>query len=426
MTGLYIFIVFSFLEVILLILVLKTGKIDGRLKISMRLFSIGIVVLLLLINVLTWGFRYYGILIFLFGLLLIEGIKIISSDSKQRLVKKNKVIRKTAIFLLLLLIVCSPAIIFPESHPLAPTGEHEVLRLSSVFVDKNRVEEFQDLEDLRQVSVQIWYPNQVNEEFPLVVYSHGGISLESSNESLFLELASHGYVVVSIGHSYHSIVTKDQESKNIWIDLGYMNELNSENALEDKVKSYELYQKWMKLRTDDITFVIDELKIRKNEHGLEEVYQMIDFHNIGVIGHSLGGSAALCVGRTRVDVKAVIALESPFMCDIIGVEEDEFILDEAAYLVPALNVYSDSTWDMLSLWPQYEQNHHFLLGDEDLVTHHYISGTGHFSLTDLSLSSPLLNRMLNGFHSSRDSEEVLRMVNQYSLAFFDRWLKNKD
>ncbi len=40
---------------------------------------------------------------------------------------------------------------------------------------------------------------------------------------------------------------------------------------------------------------------------------------IGVMGHSLGGSAALCIGRQRPDVQAVLALESPFMCDIEGV-----------------------------------------------------------------------------------------------------------
>jgi hypothetical protein len=43
------------------------------------------------------------------------------------------------------------------------------------------------------------------------------------------------------------------------------------------------------------------------------------------MGHSLGGSAVLGIGRQRADIHIVIALEAPFLYDIVGVDEGKFI-----------------------------------------------------------------------------------------------------
>ena len=84
-------------------------------------------------------------------------------------------------------------------------------------------------------------------------------------------------------------------------------------------RAYEFFQKWMGIRTADINFVIDTILSESGNNSAAQVYQLIDGSKIGVMGHSLGGSAALGIGRMRNDVKAVIALESPFLADIVGV-----------------------------------------------------------------------------------------------------------
>ena len=178
--------------------------------------------------------------------------------------------------------------------------------------------------------------------YPLIVFSHGGISTKSSNESLYHELASNGYVVCSIDHTYHCLFTTDKEGHTTFIDKGYMQELFSEDAKSDRQQSYEYYQKWMKIRIGDINFVIDVILSEAEGHEADTVYQLVDTAKIGVMGHSAGGSAALGIGRMRDDVGAVVALESPFMCDIEGVENGEFVFVDEVYPVPVLNVYSDS------------------------------------------------------------------------------------
>ena len=92
------------------------------------------------------------------------------------------------------------------------------------------------------------------------------------------------------------------------------------------------YQSWMNVRTADINVVIDEIK-DDPDFFLE---RLIDITKIGVIGHSLGGSAALGVGRIRDDINAVVALESPFMCDILDVIDNEFIFNDESYPTPVL------------------------------------------------------------------------------------------
>ena len=151
----------------------------------------------------------------------------------------------------------------------------------------------------------------------------------------------------------------------------------------------------------------------------------MDVKKIGVMGHSLGGSAALCVGRQRSDVSAVIVLESPFLCDIEGVEKDEFVFTSEMYPVPVVNVYSDASWSHLSEWPQYAENYALLSGDQNTAFSVHISGAGHFSLTDLPLSSPLLAQILERVKPTQNSEECLEIINKVSLEFFDANLKDR-
>ena len=155
------------------------------------------------------------------------------------------------------------------------------------------------------------------------------------------------------------------------------------------------------------------------------VYRLIEAGKIGLMGHSLGGSAALGIGRSRRDVGAVMALESPFMCDIIGVENEDFVWNEESYPVPVLNIYSDSSWDRLYEWPQYEANVKLLECPGEDAFNVYIRGSGHLSLTDLALSSPFFTRILNGHKASIDTVYCLTTINGITLDFFDCYLKGK-
>jgi dienelactone hydrolase len=423
MIGFLILSGFIFLEIILFLKANQFKTFSFQTIRNIRILSLFILLMLIVFGLITWSFRYYGLFFMLIIMIVTNHIKCVNLkiDSKPYTYKAN--LKNTVIKLLLFSLMMLPSGLFPEYKPLATTGPYEVKMSTYVFEDYHRIETFSNQNESRELGVHAWYPDYLNETFPLIIYSHGGISVETSNESLFLELASHGYVVLSVGHPYHSIVTKNSENRNIWIDGEYMKELSAENAKEDPHQSHLLYQKWMQLRTDDLNFIIDyAIKEAKSDNTLP-IFKMLNVDKIAVMGHSLGGSAALCLGRTRSDIQAVMALESPYMCDIIDVENQRFIFETAIYPIPVVNVYSDSTWNQLSVLPQYKQNNLMLTDQVSNVKNLHIDGTGHFSLTDLSLTSPIMARMLNGFRSTRNSKEVLAIINEESLSFFNQYLK---
>ena len=315
-------------------------------------------------------------------------------------------------------------LIFPQDEPLATTGEYAVASILYTYLDESRIESYTSTGTARKVNVEYWYPENVDGVFPLVIFSHGALGIRSSNVSMYRELASHGYVVGALDHPYQAFWARDDKGKLTFINLGYLLDLQREDATADKHQSFEFYQQWMKIRMGDMNLVLDTIfeTVNNDEVG---VYSLMDTTNIGVMGHSLGGAAALGIGRQRDDVRAVVALEAPFMYDIVGVENDEFVFIDAVYPTPVLNIYSDDSWENLSEWSQYARNS-ALLSDSGATAYNvHISGAGHLALTDLALSSPILVRLLDRTPTTRDSTEVLRLINGMSLKFFDHFLKNQ-
>ncbi len=424
MIGLIVLAYLIVLEFIMYYHQLKTKRYQHHRKRVIRIFSIVFIGLLTLFNAFSWGFRYFPILLVYLLLILINEISLSTYKKKRTYINRWHLLRSFIMSCLLFGLALLPALIFPTYKPLGITGFNNVYTSYEVYVDENRQEDFSISNKSREIGVRSFFPIDTNQTYPLVIYSHGGISLDTSNTSLLVELASHGYIVLSISHSYHSLLTIDSNGRAIGIDSTYMRELNQENASEDPQNSFELYQKWMKLRTDDISFVIDQVKYKIENNRDFSFYNLIDIERIGVVGHSLGGSAALCMGRLRDDIKAVIALESPLMCDITGVNDDGFIFDDRPYPIPVLNIYSDSAYENLSVWPQYKKNYLLLTSTNEISFNHHIEGTYHFSLTDLSLTSPIITRLLNGSPSTKGSRETLKKINTLSLEFFDNYLKS--
>lgn len=346
---------------------------------------------------------------------------------QQIAIERRKKIKAGIGIGIVLVIALGIVALFPPRQRLTPTGPYNVATARYTFIDQNRIEKFNDSSENRKVNVVFWFPENAkdSETYPLVVFSHGGLGTENSNESLYLELASHGYVVCSIGHPYHALWTKDEDGQVTFVSKEYFKDIQQEDAKNDKEQSYRFYQEWMKIRTGDINFVMDTI-LTNVANGMDGVYGLVDVTRIGVMGHSLGGSAALAIPRQREDIDAVIALESPFLYDILGVENDEFIWTDQFYPLPVLNIYSDSSWEHLSEWSQYARNYELLFNTSETVSNLYLPGRGHFSLTDLSLASPLLVQIMEGGEITRQNTEYLMEVNQACLDFFNRYLKDAE
>jgi dienelactone hydrolase len=386
-------------------------------------FFIGFV-LLAVLPIIDWSLRYYALASLLLLLAIIGAKALTQEKGEKREYKAVRVVLRAIGMTVLIFALTLPAIIFPQNKAVvAATGEYQVLTQTYTYTDKNRVESYTDTGKNRKLNVQLWYPDNLDETVPLIVFSHGGLGVKSSNESLYNELASHGYIVCSIDHTYQSFYSTDEDGDTTWIDLGYMQDLFAEDPQSDIQQSYEYYQKWMKIRTDDINFVIDYIITEVENNNADMAYKLVDIGKIGVMGHSLGGSAALGIGRIRADVNAVIALESPFMYDIEGIEDEQFVFTDKIYPVPVLNVYSDSSWSILGERPQYAANYRMLFDTDATAFNVYISGVGHLALTDFALTSPFLTRILDGKKPTTETVYYLKTINKICLEFFNSYLK---
>lgn len=387
------------------------------LKRIMCLSALGIVLLLLCLGVYQWSFRWAPLVAVLL-VLSISSLIGLFARPKEKPFRGGRAILSGIGGALLFSIALLPAIVFPQYEHPPITGQYDVATAQYTYVDANRVETYSAEGGNREVNVAFWYPKGTDGKFPLVVFSHGFCGVKNSNESAFMELASHGYVVCSIDHPYHSFFTVNAEGKVTIVDTGYMGEYAAWG--DNKEENLKMFQKWMDIRVSDMNFVIDT--ILQNDGG---VYQLVDHSKIGVFGHSLGGAAAMGVPRVRKDIDAVINIDAPMMCELTGVENGSYTVNHEPYPAPLLNIYS-----------QYLYENGILTGDEEYFENRLVSATApssyevvfrgaqHMSLTDLSLVSPVLASTLDsGRRAEIDPNTCLETMNRIILEFFDCYLK---
>jgi hypothetical protein len=227
------------------------------------IISIGLLAifgLLLVTGIYEWSFRYVVFLFLLIIQALVGTVILIRRREKEYGLRKNilRFIRNCFIFTFALFL----AILCPQYEQPKTTGSYDIATAKYTWTDNSRVDEFSRSGENRALTVEFWYPENADETYPLVVFSHGAFGFSGSNYSTFAELASNGYVVASIGHTYHAFYTIDTNGKLTIVDTDFINKASEINAVHDTKNEEEIYnitKDWMKLRTDDENFVINTI-----------------------------------------------------------------------------------------------------------------------------------------------------------------------
>ncbi len=418
--GYGLLIGFAALELGLGLCRVRTGReLRGAAR-ALRMGELGVALLLAAFLGPQWNGKYNGLIILL-GIFALGSL--IRRPNAERAQTPRRVFPQALGMVGLVWIALVPVVLFPLYHSLPTTGKYPVATALFHWVDESRPEPYTQGKGPRTLAVEAWYPQGAQSGCPLVLFSHGAFGNRRSNESLFRELASHGYVVGSLDHTYQCLETAAPGGKKIWMDWGYAREIIREDAKTDPAGSLAFYRKWMDIRTGDVEFVLDTFLAQGRQDPGHPVFGLVNPRAVALVGHSLGGSAVLGVGRTREEVAGVIALEAPFLCDIQAVDQGRFVFDQREYPVPVLCVYSDSAWPHLDQWPQYAQNARLLREAGGRAEHVYLEGVGHLALTDLCLASPLATKLLDGPGHPVSPAEGLTKLNSACLSFLDRVVK---
>ena len=356
---------------------------------------------------------------------------------------------------------------------LAPTGPFAVGTKAYLFQDDSRAEGLTpDPDDKRQVAAQIWFPAQPKESevpqtmisssvataistflsmpqlssmslvrsnssgsalpdrkeapYPVLVYNHGYSGFSGVYQSVFEDLASHGYVVASIGHAYESALfvlpdgsarAFDSDGEAYAARLEEAGGTDSENAKdrilrattlaarEDAFRELHrvspLHQASTRLWTADTRFVLDKLEVLNRPGGWFE--GCLDLDGVGVFGHSLGGAVAGQLAISESRVKAGINLDGFQFGDLL-----EHPLEVPFMFMSAQRPWAGETMCSNDIYYYDSKAPAYMI---------LFRGFEHASFTDLPLFGGNLNTDNTGGH------RIIALQRVYIRAFFDLHLK---
>ncbi len=239
--------------------------------------------------------------------------------------------------------------------------------------------------------------------YPVLIFSHGYGGTPWQNTLQMEELASHGFIIFSVGHTYESAAIGFQDGR-----VASMNRAEMKRAIDDSSNGTIVKQR-LDVWVADTRHVIDELT-KINSDGVTVAAESaklftdrLDLTRLGVFGMSFGGATAgefcaqdaRCKAGLNMDGKqsgtvAEHPLSVPFLY---------FAHDGNAENDP---IYAASRGDLYSIQVRHSEHSNFF---------------------DVNLVLPILKYV--GVLGSINSKEMERILNAYTLGFFQQYLEGK-
>jgi len=345
-----------------------------------------------------------------------------------------------------------------------PTGPFAIGRTTFYWVDSARPEILTAApNDKRELMVTLWYPAQeledvppaayfphyeliagasarlpssrqahafekaplarVAQRFPVILFSHGLGENTVRYSAQLEELASYGFVVVAIDHSYanQGVVFPDGRVvrfNNRWEWAFSSNGPDQERFIRSQLR----------VMVEDVSFVVDQLN-KLNDSPSEMFRGKLDLSRLGFFGHSLGGAIALLVCQRDRRFKACLNQDGSPTGQVLILDPPDGKLERPFMFFRHNDRVTEETLQLMALTrAEYEnrnrvwQRHAYHLLDT-MPTESYvvsIGGAEHASFTD----NPAL--AANTVSAYRSRARTLQVIREYTRAFFSRYLLNED
>lgn len=458
--------------------------IKKRLPKSALMFTSIASLAVLTIHLLVEGYRFQ--LIFLYCITVLVFAYSIINYHKVPVFREGshvKVILSNTFIIASLLVTAGLMYIFPVFTLPNPTGTFKVGTEAFHLVDQKRNETLDKAaKGKRELMVQVWYPAEntsgrpmpfipdtqilgpmaenyglpgytfqylkyvlshsykyatisaSKNSYPLIILNHGFGSSRFLHTSQAENLASHGYIVAAIDHTYNTFATVFPDGQ---MTTCKSNEFFSSN--DDYQTSTNNRDKIGKVLTDDVTFILDELQLINSGQIQSSLKGRIDLAHTGILGHSIGGATAfdssydpriiagidLDGGLYRLDGRT--GFNKPFL--FID-SEDQF---KNIKTVIDNHVYSDQELKKIGVTREWKtEDTNYIKAELKLMRNSadiggqtiYIENSSHLNFTDAQFFSPIFK--LFGATGNIDPQRANTIVNSYILDFFNKYLKNEN
>ncbi|WP_426449300.1 alpha/beta hydrolase family protein [Paenibacillus sp. S-38] len=371
---------------------------------------------------------------------------------------------------------------FPVFKLPEPTGEWKVGTQTFHFVDTKREEIFGDARDgKRELMVQVWYPAQAGTgkyapfvpdprilrymaadyglpgftfqhlkyvsshaypgaevssaqtSYPLILANPGNGSSRFLHTSQAEYLASHGYIVAVIDHTYNTFATEFPDGR---ITTSTTNDLFSPH--DDYRTSIEIRDKLGKVLTGDVAFVLDQFELIQSGQIPSHLKGRMDLGHVGVFGHSIGGATAY---DASYDPRIAVGIDLDGglyrLRDKEGLRKPFLFIHSESYFgqlkrVMDNRVYTDAELNRMGSTREWEDQ---VTEDKKLELERmretvveggqvlYIDHTEHLNFADVQFISPVFKML--GITGKIAPERANSVINAYMLDFFDMYLKHQ-
>jgi predicted dienelactone hydrolase len=290
--------------------------------------------------------------------------------------------------------------------------------------------------------------------YPVLVFSHGYTSFSAQNTSLTEELASHGYVVFSLAHTYDgAAIFPDGRAPG----LGKHITAWTEESLEDSEQAYEEWTQWIEEKDQHKRRLqLEEMIQRERERNAEDLGTGLSWgvwledrirffavlkelqsgtrpspftgrlalDRVGLFGMSFGGATAAEVCHIHPGCTAAINLDGGHS---FGVDSTLFDGESSK---PLMMLYaSDGTVPTPSAanpddFQAHNDFHYETVATRGLrsdVIRIRLDGTSHLHISDMSL----MIRFVPGLASPTPGKRIAEILNRYCLAFFNEFVKEE-
>ncbi|CEG00583.1 Platelet-activating factor acetylhydrolase [Ostreococcus tauri] len=142
-------------------------------------------------------------------------------------------------------------------------------------------------------------------KFPVIMFSHSFSGMKEQNSALLQELASWGYIVVTVDHPHDAALVLYPDGSTADF-RGY--DMPNDKVPFDWWKFRNTHLRWRAL---DVLHALDQA-IAMNDDEENDFYGRFDVTRVAAIGHSFGGAAVGMLSQMDPRIKCVIMLD-PWM-----------------------------------------------------------------------------------------------------------------